>query len=107
MPGEVWRLKWDPFKHTFLLSACMYSGVHVLEFSSSFEGSIVGSYYQHKNISYGVDWSYMKSECSSDIDKYEYIIGSCSFYDKLLCISKFSYKKDDATYLECFIFQEN
>lgn len=83
MPGEVWRLKWDPFKHVLLLAACMYKGIHIVNFESIDEGILVGSYYEHTNISYGVDWSYLNQNCP------EYVIASCSFYDNLLCISEF------------------
>lgn len=88
MPGEVWRVKWDPFRKKMLLTACMYNGVHVIEFGSITEGKIVGSYYEHGNISYGIDWSYMNQIDSTKIEN-KYLISSCSFYDNLLCISHF------------------
>lgn len=95
MPGEVWRLKWDPFKQVLLLAACMYKGVHIVNFESIDEGMVVGSYYEHTNISYGVDWSHLAQNISD-----QYVIASCSFYDNLLCISKFNNKYDITYY--CF-----
>lgn len=96
MPGEVWRLKWDPFTKSLLLAACMYNGVHIVDYTSLNDGKIVGSYYEHKNISYGVDWAYNNLKKSLNAPD-EYLIGSCSFYDKLLCISSFCHNKGDKT----------
>ncbi|CAG9860278.1 unnamed protein product [Phyllotreta striolata] len=89
MPGTLWRLKWDPFQHDKLLAACMLGGVHVVDISAE-QSEIIGSYYEHKNIAYGADWSYLDNdECDKHVGKTgQCIIGSCSFYDKLLCISK-------------------
>nr|XP_971820.1 PREDICTED: diphthine methyltransferase isoform X2 [Tribolium castaneum] len=75
MPGPLWRLKWDPYDHKYLLAACMLGGVHIIDNSE-----IIDSYYQHKNIAYGADWSHLQTN--------EPLIGSCSFYDNLLCVSK-------------------
>lgn len=85
MSGEVWRLKWDPFRGDYLLAACMYNGMHIVNFESLTDGKIVGSYYEHKNITYGTDWCH-------HLDHNHFIIGSCSFYDNLLCISQFDKK---------------
>lgn len=82
MPGTLWRLKWDPFVHAHLLAACMLGGVHIIKADGSSNMEIVDSYYEHKNISYGADWSF------SPLSNSERLIGSCSFYDNLLCVSK-------------------
>lgn len=95
MPGEVWRLKWEPFERNLLLAACMYNGVHIVDFSTITDGKIVGSYYEHKNISYGADWSYINQNNPQTVEKKSYIIGSCSFYDKLLCISQYNEIDED------------
>ncbi|XP_060523152.1 diphthine methyltransferase [Cylas formicarius] len=91
MPGPVWKLKWDPFSQELLLSACMLGGVHVINpFKNEME--ITHSYYEHANISYGVDWCHLDSK---EVEKFDQegaaIIGTCSFYDRLLCVSKLSW----------------
>lgn len=86
MPGPLWRLKWDPFNQKYLLAACMLGGVHII---SNME--IVDSYYEHKNIAYGADWSFLELQ---KVQKYStkgnVLIGSCSFYDHLLCVATVS-----------------
>lgn len=89
MPGPLWRIKWDPFIYNYLLVACMLEGAHIINTELKF----VGSYYEHKNITYGVDWSYMEDK---EVAKFKQegsrIIGTCSFYDHLMCVSKLSLK---------------
>ncbi|CAH1179744.1 unnamed protein product [Phaedon cochleariae] len=90
MPGTLWRLKWDPFLQTHLLAACMLGGVHILNVQDIERMKIVGSYYEHKNIAYGADWCYSNKEFCDNFDgPGSSILGTCSFYDHLLCISKF------------------
>lgn len=84
MPGTLWRLKWDPHFHRYLLSACMLGGVHIIDTQNPQNLEIIDSYYQHKNIAYGADWSHLSGEP---------LISSCSFYDNLLCVSKFKLQK--------------
>uniref|UniRef100_A0A6P7FC31 methylated diphthine methylhydrolase n=1 Tax=Diabrotica virgifera virgifera TaxID=50390 RepID=A0A6P7FC31_DIAVI len=89
MPGTLWRLKWDPFNHDKLLAACMLGGVHIVDTSNSHKMEIIASHYGHKNIAYGADWCYLSKKESARFEGTgEHIIGSCSFYDHLLCISK-------------------
>ncbi|XP_023024478.2 diphthine methyltransferase [Leptinotarsa decemlineata] len=96
MPGTLWRLKWDPFDQNYLLAACMLGGVHIVDVADIHQLNIAGSYHEHKNISYGADWCHLDTE---SCDKFEqdgqFIIGTCSFYDHLLCVSKFDSKKKD------------
>lgn len=91
MPGTVWRLKWDPYDCTYLLAACMLGGAHVINTSDKDKPVISGSYYEHENITYGIDWSYLPDEV---VQQYEAegnrMIATCSFYDHLLCVSKFN-----------------
>lgn len=88
MPGPVWRLKWDPFDATEVLAACMLEGVHIVNTKGDL--NLVANYKEHKDISYGIDWSYM-SPC--DLQKLKLtgdkIVASCSFYDRLLCVSNY------------------
>ncbi|XP_044253091.1 diphthine methyltransferase isoform X2 [Tribolium madens] len=88
MPGPLWRLKWDPHDRKYLLAACMLGGVHIID-SQNANLEIIDSYYQHKNIAYGVDWSHLPVNNSTN----ETLIGSCSFYDNLLCVSKVKFDK--------------
>ncbi|KAG5899352.1 hypothetical protein JTB14_036841 [Gonioctena quinquepunctata] len=95
MPGTLWRLKWDSFDQTHLLAACMLGGVHIVNASAIDQLEIVGSYYEHKNISYGADWCYLdRDNCGKFAETGQFIIGTCSFYDRLLCVAKFDKKKE-------------
>lgn len=89
MPGTLWRVKWDPFHANFVLAACMLGGVHVIDFLEEEQGTIAESYYEHTNISYGADWCHLNQ---SEVKKFNFdgerIIGTCSFYDRLLCVAK-------------------
>lgn len=91
MPGPLWRLKWDPWNCNYLLAACMLGGAHIIRAADKNQLTIAGSYYEHKNITYGCDWCYLSEE---EVQQYETegerIIATCSFYDHLLCISKFA-----------------
>lgn len=88
MPAPLWRLKWDPHDSKHLLCACMLGGAHVVHVEAD-TSQIVGSYGEHKNICYGADWSYLgKDEVNRFKCSGNRIIGTCSFYDHLLCISE-------------------
>lgn len=88
-PGTLWRLKWDPSSHNYLLAACMFGGAHIIDMRNLENPEIFDSYYEHKNIVYGSDWCYLNED---EVKRYEVdgnrIIGTCSFYDHLLCVSK-------------------
>lgn len=88
-PGTPWRLKWDPFSYDYLLAACMLGGAHIVDARNLENPQIIDSYYEHKNITYGSDWCYLNED---DVRQFEFdgnrIIGTCSFYDHLLCVSK-------------------
>lgn len=86
-PGTMWRIKWDPFKYKQMIIACMLGGVHIVDYTAE-SLKVVHSYDEHKNIAYGTDWCHMpENELKQFDEDAKYIIGSCSFYDKLLCIS--------------------
>lgn len=91
MPGTLWRLKFDPFECRFLLAACMLDGAHVIDTVNVNNLKIVESYYEHKNLTYGSDWCFLDDK---EVNVYDYsgnvLIGTCSFYDHLLCVSKLS-----------------
>lgn len=86
--GGVWRLKWHPTQHDRLLAGCMHNGFHVISVEclesdpgndlNGVNGTVVSSFYDHKSLAYGCDWSYAPDQTS--------LIASCSFYDKSLCL---------------------
>lgn len=87
MPGTLWRLKWDPFSRNHILAACMLGGAHII--ADVDRPKIIDSCYEHQNITYGADWCYLnESEVKTFADDGNCIIGTCSFYDHLLCVSK-------------------
>lgn len=89
MPGPVWRLKWDPFEFDEIFAACMLEGVHIVE-SNTNSFNIKASYFDHKNIAYGIDWSHLPKEELEKLNlNCDRVISSCSFYDRLLCVSKY------------------
>jgi hypothetical protein len=60
----------------------MLGGVHVTDSPDS-DLQIIDSYYEHEDISYGADWSYLPVNTYGGA-----LITTCSFYNKLLCVSK-------------------
>ncbi|XP_044733624.1 diphthine methyltransferase [Chrysoperla carnea] len=80
--GGVWRLKWDPFSFNKILAACMYGSFHILNVDDHSNPEIIANYCEHASICYGADWCYIQ-----DDSKQKYI-GTCSFYDHLLNVSK-------------------
>lgn len=92
MPGPMWRLKWDPLSHDYLLAACMLGGFHVVDTVSD-EMKLL-SYYEHTDLAYGSDWSHLNELEVKNYGNAEgnRIIGTCSFYDKKLCVSKVEIK---------------
>ena len=90
MPDTLWRVKWHPSDSRYLLTACMLGGAHIVEVHDT-DMQVVESYHGHKSLVYGVDWSYLSRR---SLESYgggvdgDCVIGSCSFYDHLLCVSK-------------------
>ncbi|VEN39069.1 unnamed protein product, partial [Callosobruchus maculatus] len=90
MPETLWRLKWDPFEKSRLLAACMLGGVHVVDATNIQKLKIIASHYDHKNLAYGADWCHLDAKkCGEYPEEGNILIASCSFYDHLLCVSKF------------------
>ncbi|XP_024938624.1 diphthine methyltransferase isoform X3 [Cephus cinctus] len=93
--GGIWRLKWDPFFKDYLLAACMYDGFKIINCQQSSNPVIIAQYMEHKNISYGCDWSFSTSEeFSPDSSKNLALIATCSFYDHILHLSTVSLTDD-------------
>ncbi|XP_055951630.1 diphthine methyltransferase-like [Argiope bruennichi] len=88
--GGIWRLKWHPQNPSFLLSASMHNGFHVLSIE---DGALKekAHYNKHESLAYGVDWRLQSNETgettASDTERcVSSLVASCSFYDKLLHI---------------------
>lgn len=85
MTETLWRLKWNPHNDHLLLAACMLGGVHVININEDIQ--VVESYYEHRNLSYGADWSFLdRNELKRFGENTKYLVASCSFYDHLLCV---------------------
>jgi diphthamide biosynthesis protein 7 len=76
--GGVWRLKWSPHDSNLLLAACMYNGFNIYDVNNTLH--CVYNYKRHSSIAYGCDWSF----------KTKGLIGTCSFYDHLFTLWKFT-----------------
>lgn len=87
--GGIWRLKWDPFAHRYLLAACMYGGFQVIDCENSETPSVIGEYNEHESIAYGCDWCYLNREQTADEvivteARDLLLVATCSFYDHAL-----------------------
>nr|XP_022916960.1 diphthine methyltransferase [Onthophagus taurus] len=90
LPGTLWRLKWDPFGDNLLLAGCMSGGAHIVQINDC-SGEIIGGYNEHESLVYGVDWSWLSLESIKKIrNEAQYLIGTCSFYDNLMCLTTFN-----------------
>ncbi|CAG5125251.1 unnamed protein product, partial [Candidula unifasciata] len=100
--GGVWRIKWDPFSGSKILTATMYNGTHIVDCSDLGQSSlpIVGQYDDH-NLAYGADWCRLRPDgtsrgcgkqsadnsCTSFTgNRDSFLISTCSFYDHSLHI---------------------
>lgn len=93
--GGIWRLKWDPFTHQYLLAACMYEDFKIINCNCNM--SIIGNYDKHDGISYGCDWSFLKKEDVSrlKIPIGETLVSTCSYQDCALKLSAINLKIDE------------
>ncbi|EFN62072.1 WD repeat-containing protein 85 [Camponotus floridanus] len=93
--GGIWRLKWDPFTHQYLLAACMYEDFKIINCDCNM--SIIGNYNKHDGISYGCDWSFLKKEDVSrlKIPIGETLVSTCSYQDCALKLSAINLKIDE------------
>ncbi|XP_044008905.1 diphthine methyltransferase isoform X2 [Aphidius gifuensis] len=109
LSGGVWRLKWDPFYHKYLLGACMYGGFKLIDCNSIDDPKIIGEYNEHKSIAYGCDWSSLDNDTIgsklSEENCQNIVIATCSFYDHKLDLSTFILNK--LIYLEVFRWSHN
>jgi len=84
--GGVWRLKWEPIKEEYLLSASMFNAAHIID--TSFNVANICQSFGEKNnrLYYGADWCYHNNtQFENDTkSKNKKIIATCSFYDHRL-----------------------
>ncbi|XP_011876488.1 PREDICTED: diphthine methyltransferase [Vollenhovia emeryi] len=94
--GGVWRLKWDPFSHRYLLAACMHDGFKIV--NHDIITSVVADYKDHEKLAYGCDWSFLtQTDVSSlDIDG-DTLMTTCSYEDHTLKISVVDFWPDKYT----------
>jgi len=85
--GGVWRLKWDPFTHQYLLAACMHNGFNII--NHDMLSTIVVNYKEHTGLAYGCDWSFLKQQDVSrlNIPNGDTLMSTCSYEDHTLKIS--------------------
>jgi len=80
----VWRIKPHPSIPGLVLAACMHNGFDV---QVGDEIAIVAeSYAKHKSLAYGAVWQ--RGERVEDKTRWESLVATCSFYDRLLRIWK-------------------
>lgn len=94
LDGGVWRLKWDPFTHQYLLAACMHNGFKII--NHDVLSSVVVNYKEHKGLSYGCDWSFLKQSDVSNlsISNGDTLMSTCSYEDCLLKVSVIDFWPD-------------
>lgn len=98
--GGVWRIKWHPVHGNSMLTACMYDGFHLLNFTNGNGDQCLKtsvSYTEHASLAYGADWclryEHLTSLCLEECDDfkdvqskncYTDLVATCSFYDHSL-----------------------
>lgn len=84
--GGIWRLKWEPLKEEYLLSASMFNAAHIIDTSNN-EANICQAFGEKTDrLFYGADWCHFNNnqyECRTK-SKNRKIIATCSFYDHRL-----------------------
>lgn len=81
--GGVWRVRQNPERKDWLLCANMYHNFSVVEGIE--KPQVVAEYFEHGSICYGADWSRNGALAGRENS---YIMGTCSFYDHKLCVSR-------------------
>lgn len=96
MPGTLWRVKWNPRDYNHLLVSCMRGGFHIVDATNLETPEIVVNYYEHKDLAYGSDWSFLsKSEVREYSSEANHIIAVCSFYDHKLSVATVDLKNNE------------
>ncbi|KAL7641621.1 UNVERIFIED_CONTAM: hypothetical protein RMT77_007494 [Armadillidium vulgare] len=81
--GGVWRLRCEPQREPLLLASTMHNGFQVIEIDSCDISNTICNYSKHESLAYGADW------CKATGNN-NYLVGSVSFYDKLLTLWEFA-----------------
>jgi len=100
LSGGIWRVKFDPHDYLYIIAACMYNGIHLLDCTDILlgHGEIKEVYHssEHKSIAYGADWCYTSGTDIASMFPCPFhwedssksaLVATCSFYDKQLHIS--------------------
>ncbi|XP_050419902.1 diphthine methyltransferase [Adelges cooleyi] len=83
--GGIWRLKWEPLKQEFLLSASMFNAAHIIDTSEKLANISTSFGEKETRLFYGADWCHMNVEKAAEFPKKNCrIIATCSFYDHTL-----------------------
>ena len=87
MGGGIWRIRQIPSnKHDqssysgLIATACMHDGFKIVDIEKI---KVVTNYSEHESLAYGIDL-----KCAKDSN--EIMMATCSFYDHLLIIWKFT-----------------
>lgn len=84
--GGVWRLKWEPNKEEYLLSASMFNAAHIIDTTFNVENYCYSFGEKNNRLYYGADWCHFNEIQleSWTKAKNKRIITTCSFYDHKL-----------------------
>lgn len=84
--GGVWRLKWEPTKEEYLLSASMFNAAHIIDTSLNAANIFQSFGEKNERLFYGADWCYFSDTQFEHFTKAknQRIIATCSFYDHRL-----------------------
>lgn len=84
--GGIWRLKWEPIKEEYLLSASMFNAAHIIDTSLNIADIYQSFGEKNSRLFYGADWCYFNDTQFEQWTKSKNrkIIATCSFYDHRL-----------------------
>jgi len=84
--GGVWRLKWEPNKEEYLLSASMFNAAHIIDTTLDVANICQSFGEKSSRLYYGADWCYQNNTLleHDTKSKNQKIISTCSFYDHRL-----------------------
>lgn len=83
--GGVWRIRQNPVRKDWILCANMYHNFSIVQGIDA--PTVVAEYFEHSSICYGADW---KQDTARVGREKSYLMGTCSFYDHKLTVSRVS-----------------